>query len=76
MEFLVQVDFPELLPQFNSILVARDSANEIMGAHKVAYKVGDTDGRHYIAPMKKTLQAIESAAGEFKRQLIQALRGQ
>ena len=30
MDFLVQVDFPELLPQFNAVLVARDNANEVM----------------------------------------------
>lgn len=75
MEFLVQVDFPELLPQFNAILAARDSANEIIGAHKAAYKVGDTDGRQYIAPLRTAMQGIESAAAEFKRQLIQTLRG-
>jgi hypothetical protein len=46
MEFLVQVDFPELLEEFNTILVARDNANEVMTAHKAAYKVGDTDGLH------------------------------
>jgi hypothetical protein len=75
MEFLVQVDFPELLQEFNRILGARDSANEVMSAHKAAYKVGDTDGHRYIAPMKKALEAIERSAAAFKLRLIGTLRG-
>jgi hypothetical protein len=75
MEFLVQVDFPELLQEFNRILAARDSANEVMSAHKAAYKVGDTDGHRYIAPMKKALEAIERSAAAFKLRLIGTLRG-
>jgi len=75
MEFLVQVDFPELIEEFNTILLARDKANEVMNAYKAAYKVGDTDGHRYIAPLKKALEAIERAAAEFKLRLIEVLRG-
>jgi hypothetical protein len=76
MELFVQVDFPELLPQFDSVLSARDSANEILGAHKAAYKLGDIDGWRYIEPLKKALRAIESAAAEFNRDLIRTIRAE
>ena len=76
MELLVKVDFPEVLPLFNSVLSARDSTKEILGVHKAGYMVGDIDGRRYVEPLEKAFRAIESAAAEFNRELIRAIRAE
>ena len=73
-ELLIGVEFPELEPAFACVLAARDRGNEILTAHKAAYKRGDTEGHRYIQPLRTVLSELARATDQFKRDTVAAIK--
>jgi hypothetical protein len=73
-EMLIDVYFPNLRSQYDSVITCRSRANEIMYEHKLAYEEGGNEGAAFIKPFVTAQFEMEVAVKSLKSLIIEQLR--
>lgn len=71
---IVEIYFPELVPDLSALFEARDSAAHIESTYRAQYKTGHVDGSTFLAPMGSALELIHDRAEKLQVRIAEAAR--
>jgi hypothetical protein len=70
LEMLIKFYFPSLLPAWNRVVEMRDEANELINAHKRAYRRGRAEDK-YLEPLISIIRRLPEANENLRLRIIE-----
>lgn len=74
-EMILNIYGRELLPSYQKVLEWREKVNEIAAAHKLDYKMGNTNGEKYLGTSVAVHKELEKSVMSLKKELAELASG-